>query len=364
VNEAAAAVEHYGYTRDEFLAMTIADLRPPEDLPALPHIVARARATPLYRSGVLRHRTKDGRIIAVEVTSHAVQVGGRPARLVLAHDVTERLRAEAEIMRLNAELEQRVVERTAQFQAANQELETFSYSVSHDLRAPLRSISGFSQALVEDYANILDAQGRDYLQRIRRATQRMEELINALLELSRVSRVELTRAPIDLTAMAHMVAADLRQHEPSRRVDFVIAEGLSASGDARLVRVALENLLGNAWKYSAKQPQARIEVGQLPRQDGARVFFLHDNGAGFDMAYADKLFGAFQRLHREQEFAGTGIGLATVQRIIHRHGGRIWAEGVVGQGTTAPRAPPSAGHTASFARPTANPTPECPSGGR
>jgi PAS domain S-box-containing protein len=329
-----AAVTHYGYAREEFLAMTITDIHPSEDIPALLENVARVRALMFDRLDLWRHRKRDGTIIDVEVTSHAINVAGRPARLVLANDVTERKRAEDEIKRLNAELEQRVVDRTAQLQAANRELETFSYSVSHDLRAPLRSIDGFSQALLEDYGNTLDAQGQDYLQRIRGAAQRMAELIDALLGLSRVTRAELSREPVDMTAMAHMIAADLQRNEPVREVAFVIADGLTASGDARLLRVALENLLGNAWKFSAKQPQARIEVGSLAQPNGALAFFVRDNGAGFDMAYADKLFGAFQRLHRMNEFPGTGIGLATVQRIVHRHGGRIWAEGEMGQGAT------------------------------
>jgi signal transduction histidine kinase len=238
--------------------------------------------------------------------------------------------AQAELQKTNAEL----MQLTLELRAANRELEAFSYSVSHDLRAPLRSIDGFSQMLLEDCADTLDAQGQDYLQRIRMATQHMAELIEALLELSRVTRAELSRKGLDLTAMAHMIAADLQRYEPARQVVFVIAEGLTASGDARLLRVALENLLGNAWKFTAKKDQACIEVGSVKQPDGALAYFVRDNGAGFDMTYAQRLFGAFQRLHRKSEFAGTGIGLATVQRIIHRHGGRIWAEGVVDHGAT------------------------------
>jgi signal transduction histidine kinase len=238
--------------------------------------------------------------------------------------------AQAELQKTNAEL----VQLTSKLEAANKELEAFSYSASHDLRAPLRSIDGFSQVLLEDYGNILDALGQDYLQRIRMATQRMAALIDALLELSRVTRAELSRRPLDLTAMAWIIAEELRRQEPARAVEFVLAENLTASGDPQLLRVALENLLGNAWKFTAKKERTRIEMGSLTQPDGVVVYYVRDNGAGFDMQYAQKLFGAFQRLHRVGEFAGTGIGLATVQRIIHRHGGRIWAEGIVDHGAT------------------------------
>jgi light-regulated signal transduction histidine kinase (bacteriophytochrome) len=268
------------------------------------------------------------------VTSHAIHFTGRQARLALANDVTARLRVEAQVRHLNEGLERRVVERTAQLEAANHELESFSYSVSHDLRAPLRSIDGFSQALMEDYHDRLDTQAQDYLRRIRGATQRMSELIDALLGLSRVTRAEVQREALDLSALAWTIAAELRRQDPGRAVEFVVTPQLSAAGDARLLRTVLENLLGNAWKFTAQRDQARIQFGARVLPDGTKAFFVHDNGAGFDMTYADKLFGAFQRLHSMSEFPGTGIGLATVQRIIRRHGGRAWAEGKVEEGAT------------------------------
>ena len=236
--------------------------------------------------------------------------------------------------RMKAELERQVAERTTELNAANKELEAFSYSVSHDLRAPLRSIDGFSQAVLEDYAGRLDDQGRDYLSRVRAATQHMGHLIDDLIKLARVARAEMKRETVDLSALAGEVLAELQKRDPDRRVECRIEPGLTAKGDARLLRVALVNLLGNAWKFTGRQPQSRIEFGALRDTDGAPAFFVRDNGAGFDMTYADKLFGAFQRLHTSHEFPGTGVGLATVQRIVHRHGGRVWAEGAVGKGAT------------------------------
>ncbi len=328
----AAAVAHYGYSREEFLRMRIDDIRPPEDVPRLLEVV-RQSADGLKHSGEWRHRLKDGRIIDVEIVSHRLVFAGRPAALVVAHDVTERKRAERELRALTAELERRVAERTSQLELANKELEAFSYSVSHDLRAPLRSIDGFSQALLEDYADRLDPQGQEYLRRARAASQRMAELIDDLLNLARVARADLRREPVDLSAMARAIAGELQRSQPERRAAFVIADGLVASGDPRLLRVALVNLLGNAWKFTGKQPEARIEFGRTHR-DGEPAYFVRDDGAGFDMAYVGKLFGPFQRLHGAAEFEGTGIGLATVQRIVHRHGGRVWAEGAVGRGAT------------------------------
>lgn len=253
----------------------------------------------------------------------------------IARDISERIYAEKQIKELNQDLERRVVERTAQLEAANKELEAFCYSVSHDLRAPLRGIDGFSQALLERYAEQLDDKGKHYLQRVRAATQRMGQLIDDLLNLSRVTRCEMQRQTVDSTSMVEAIALELQHTQPERaNVEFIIALGVVAQGDPRLLRVVFENLLNNAWKFTSKQVHARIEFSTLAETDGTTAYFVRDNGAGFDMAYANKLFGAFQRLHTTDEFPGTGIGLATVQRIIHRHGGRVWAEGAVGLGAT------------------------------
>ncbi len=231
------------------------------------------------------------------------------------------------------ELEQRVIKRTAQLETVNKELEAFAYSVSHDLRSPLRGIDGFSQALLEDYSESLDAQGKDYLRRVRVATQRMGRLIDDLLSLSRLSRCKIDRKTVDLSEMAKEIMGELQEREPERTVEVKIADGLVANCDTYLLRIVLENLLDNAFKFSSNRPKALIELGKI-EQGSESVIFVRDNGVGFDMTYADKLFGAFQRLHKATEFEGIGIGLATVQRIIHRHGGRIWAEGAVNSGAT------------------------------
>ena len=250
-----------------------------------------------------------------------------------ARDVTGRRRADAEIRKLNAELEARVRQRTAQLERLNDELESFSYSVSHDLRAPLRAIQGFTDLLAQRAGAALDAQSRHYLERVQDAAARMGRLIDDLLGLSRVTRAPVRPEPVDLSRLAAQVADELRAGEPQRAVEVAIAPGLAASGDPALLRVVLQNLLENAWKFTRLREGARIEVGEQPGP-GARTFCVRDNGAGFDMRYAGKLFGAFQRLHSGEQFPGTGIGLATVKRIVERHGGRVWANGEPGRGAS------------------------------
>jgi PAS domain S-box-containing protein len=251
----------------------------------------------------------------------------------ISTDITARKRAEEQVRQLNAELEQRVRDRTAELEATARELDAFAYSVSHDLRAPLRSLHGFSQILMEDYAEGLDDDGRKYLQRIQANVARMGQLIDDLLRLSRATRTGLKREQVDIGAQASEIIGELRSADPGRRAETVIADALVTTGDSRLIRLALENLLSNAWKFTSKREYAIISVGAVDRP-GGRVFFVRDNGAGFDMRYAAKLFDPFQRLHPAAEFEGSGIGLAIVHRIVSRHGGRIWVESEPGKGST------------------------------
>jgi len=259
-----------------------------------------------------------------------IDENGYPARIVaIGQDITERKRGEEELRKQHEYLEYL----NSKLTAVNKELEAFSYSVSHDLRAPLRRIDGFCKALMEDYEDKLDIRGKDYLQRVREASKQMGQLIEAMLNLSRITLMKVHYKAFDSSGLAKTVAKELQEMEPERQVEFVIAEGLIVHGDPHLLRVALQNLLDNAWKFSKKCAHARIEFG-FTQHNGKPTYFVRDNGAGFDMASVNKLFGPFQRLHSTTDFEGTGIGLATVQRIIHRHGGHIWAEGAVDKGAT------------------------------
>ncbi len=280
-----------------------------------------------------RHKTKKGLIYPIEISVNYFEYNNKGYNLALARNITDRKQAEKKIQELNHELEQRVLERTFQLESANKELEAFAYSVSHDLRAPLRAIDGFSRILLQEFHKMLDDNGKNYLERVLSATKRMGQLIDDLLKLSKVTRSEMNRMEVDLSFISNQIANDIQNSETDRKVKFIIQENIIVNGDERLLRIVMENLLGNAWKFTSKHLAACIEFGMIQHKK-KDVCFVRDNGVGFEMKYAQKLFGAFQRLHSAQDFSGTGIGLATVQRIIHRHGGEVWAEGEVEKGAT------------------------------
>jgi PAS domain S-box-containing protein len=317
----------FGYAPGELVGRPIAVLMPPAD-----------RATIESRTGRMLHagdsgshdrtmeftaRRKDGSDFPVELSLASWVVDGKRSTGGVIRDITER-------KTMQASLE----ERALSLEAANKELAAFSYSVSHDLRAPLRGLQGFSEALLEDYGDKLDARGLDYLHRVSEAAGRMGRLIDELLELSRVSRTELRREPVELGPLVTLHLEELQRLEPERKVACVTHPVPPAIGDERLISLVIQNLIENAWKFTRQQPNPRIEFGTEGSRDGFPVYLVRDNGAGFDLQYADKLFGVFQRLHAETEFPGTGVGLAIVQRIILRHGGEIWAEAAPGQGAT------------------------------
>lgn len=321
------------YTDDELHGLHFGSLVHPEDQSVNLADAERLRAGNLrFVQNESRYVRKDGSPVwvqkVVSILPHGT--GGPRQVVVMVADITERKEKDLEIRRLNAELEQRVMHRTAELQAANKELEAFSYSVSHDLRAPLRGIDSWSLALAEDYAGQLDSSAQQYLSRIRSETQRMGSLIDDMLQLSRISSTGIRHVPVDLTDIAQQISSELLAAEPGRRIEFVIAPGMVASGDPRLLRVALTNLLSNAAKFTGPREKARIKFAM--NQPG--VFSVRDNGVGFDMAYVGSLFRAFQRLHKASEFPGTGIGLAIVQRVVRRHGGEVWAEAQPGTGAT------------------------------
>ncbi len=291
-----------------------------------------------YSPRVIKHSEDEVGVLVDAFNQMLTRIQEREAalhqtNLALQAETTEHRTAREEISALNQNLERRVFERTAELQAVNKELESFSYSVSHDLRAPLRSIDGFSMILEKNYGEQFDEQGRNYLNRVRAATQRMGHLIDDLLKLSRSVRSEMLKRTVNLSDISNQILRELRDSTPERRATVTVEPGMTAHADAELIRTVLENLIGNAWKFTGKNEETLIDIGQKGEGD-ASAFFVRDNGAGFDMKYAEKLFGAFQRLHRVSEFEGTGVGLANVQRIIHRHGGRIWAEAAPGLGAT------------------------------
>lgn len=322
--------ELFGIRREEIVGRTDFDMFPPEAAADF-----RANDLKALASGAAVQAEEsvpqvDGPHTYITLKYPLTDIAGRHYAICgISTDITDLKRAEEEANRLNAGLESRVRERTAELEASTRELDAFAYSVSHDLRAPLRAVAGFSELILEDYGGDLDATGRDYLARVVAATTRMSRLIDDLLTLSRATRAELSWRTVDLSAIAQRILGELRsaEAEPERPMELIVEDGLHATGDPALLELVLQNLISNAWKFTAKQDKGLIHVGVERLADGGCAFFVRDSGAGFDMRYADKLFVPFQRLHSVDDFAGTGIGLAIVGRIINRHGGRIWAEG-------------------------------------
>lgn len=330
----AGALKNLGYSMEQLYAMTPLDIKPEVTAESF-HDMLRPLIDHQIPIQVFQtvHQRADGSTYPVEVHVQLFEQDGSSVFLAIVQDITERKKTEEDINNLNAELEQRVIERTTQLEASNKELEAFAYSVSHDLRAPLRGIDGWSQALLEDNLEQLDVPGQLYLTRVRKETQRMGRLIDDLLELSRVTRSEMQIGEVNLSSLANSIAERLKEANKTRDIEFVIHSGLKARGDPQLLEIALTNLLENAWKFTGTQKKAQVEFGCI-HIDGKNTFFIKDNGVGFDMTYSSNLFGAFQRMHKQTEFPGTGIGLATVQRIIIRHGGAIWADAKPDEGAT------------------------------
>ncbi len=331
-----AAEELFGYTAKEAIGKLVQRIIvPPERAGEIEQKLANVRHSIGARHAETKSRKKDGTSVDVSVaTSPIHDVNGIPFGMsMILRDISEQKQHEEIISELNTRLEQRVKERTAQLESANRELEAFSYSISHDLRAPLRSLSGFSRILLEDHGQNLNEDGKDCLRRIGVATQRMSVLIDELLRLSRISRTQILYEPCDLTEMSEHIIDELKKDSEHRSVEVKIQKYLLCNGDRQLLLIMLQNLLRNAWKFTEKRENALLEIGCLDKNT-EQIYFVRDNGAGFDMAYVDKLFGVFQRLHSNSEFEGIGIGLSIVKRIIERHNGRVWAEGEVDKGAT------------------------------
>lgn len=332
VNINEAAIELYEAKSKEEMLGSLSRLFIPESYHNFQKILLAIAEGRSFFEAESVNKTLKGRVIdiliRITIPAEVAEFGNL---LVTIVDITERKLVEKEVRRFNAELEQRVKERTLALETSNNELQSFCYSVSHDLRAPLRHINSFSKILLEDYAARLDQQGQNFLQRLCASSNRMGFLIDDLLELSRVSRSDINQSNVNLSELARQIAQELRETEPLRNVRFLIADDIAAWGDPELLRLVLQNLLGNAWKYTSKMELASIRFG-ITEIEGTQTYFIEDNGIGFDMLYADKLFVPFQRLHGMNEFEGTGIGLASAQRIIIRHGGKIWAQATVGNG--------------------------------
>ncbi len=328
-----------GYTPKEWIGSSLADHFPPEEIEFMGKLIESELSKGKDGKGVVFETniySKARDIVSVEISCRILfDANGEPVGLHgTMRDITRRKSAEEEVQRLNQDLERRVVERTAQLNAANKELEAFAYSVSHDLRAPLRSIQGFGSALMEDYHDSLGSIGRDYLQRIQKNTKRMGELIEDMLTLSRTMRCEMKRETVNLSEIVLSIIDDLKSQDRNRHVEVVIEPMIYARGDSHLLRILLENLLGNAWKFTSKNKTTVYLKFGRNQKNGTDVYYIKDNGVGFDTAYSEKLFLVFQRLHSAEEFPGSGVGLTTVARIVQRHGGKIWADGKIGKGAT------------------------------
>lgn len=328
-----AAVTHYGYSREEFMAMSLADIVVPQDMPLVAESLRQHETRPAAEI-LRRHRRRNGETIDVEISTQPLNWDGRPARMVIVYDVTSRELAKLAWKTLHQTLEQKVAQRTRELELANEELEAFSYSVSHDLRAPVHAIDGYCGNLADKYGSELPTQASHWIQRIRAGTRQINALIEDLLSLSRTGRMPLELQEVDLASLARATVNQLRQSFPDRQISVEVQAPLPVRCDPGLLAVLMDNLVGNAWKFTEGTPQATIHVGSAGATPEGMVFFVSDNGAGFDMAFADKLFKPFQRLHSVAEFEGTGIGLAIVHRVIQRHRGRVWAESTVQKGAT------------------------------